>query len=103
MKHKGDAGFHVENSGASEFVLGNATRHGSERSQRVNGVIVTEQQHRLGGRFSSKVDLQMVAKALCRMDAYLPPEAGELLGDGVGDGIDGDLIVGRGFDFYELA
>ena len=103
MEHQGDAGFHIEDAGPSQFVAHGAAWHGSERPQRIDGVVMAEQQHRLGVGIASEIDLQVIAKVFRLVDPQLTAELGESVRDGLRSAVRGGFVVAGRFDFDQLA
>src|SRR2546430_17251052 len=95
VKHQGDAGFHVEDGGSSQLVVPDAAGHGGERSQRIDRVVVAEQQYRLRGGLAHrlswrvKVDLQVIAEVFRWMDSRLAAELGKFMRDGLRNAVHG--------------
>ena len=102
MEHQCDAGFHIEDAGAGQFVAVGTARHGGERAQRVDRVVVTEQQDRLT-RLAGEVRLQVIAEVFCLVNPDLAAELGKFLGNRLGDAVDSGLVVAGRFDFDQLA
>ena len=61
VEHQRDAGLHIEDAGARQFVVVGAARHGGERAERIDSVVVTEQQDRLS-RLAAEVHLEVIAE-----------------------------------------
>jgi hypothetical protein len=66
VEHQGDARFHVEDAGAGQFVTHDLAGHGGERAERVDGVVMAQQQHGPGGGLAGKIYLQVIAEVVAR-------------------------------------
>src|ERR1700687_13758 len=99
---EGDARFHVEDAGSSQLVAHGAAWHSGERAQRIDGVVMAEQQHRLRSGLAGKIHLQVIAKVFRWMNASFTAELGEFLRDGLRDAVHGGFVVAGRFDFNQL-
>ncbi len=78
-----------------------------QRAQRVNRVVVAEEQDGLASARSracdAKVDLQTVSEIVAAMELSASAERFEFLREERGYAVDGWLVVAGRFDFHELA
>ncbi len=102
VEHQGDARLHIEDAGSSQPVVHCAAGHGGERAQRIDGVVVAEQQHRLRG-FAGEVHLQVIAKVFRGMDVHFTAEPGKFMRDGVRNFVHRGFVVAGRFDFDQFA
>src|SRR5581483_10107227 len=103
VKHKDDAGLHVEASRAPGAAVGNTERHGVQGAERVDGIQMTEQHDGLGRTFAGKINLQMIAKFCGLMKLRMSAETFEATGQERTQAIDGLLVIAGRFDFDQLA
>ena len=75
----------------------------AERAQRINRVVVPEQQHWLAVGLAGEVNLQTVAEIVAAMELRASAERFELGREECGDAVDRWLVVAGGFDLDEFA
>jgi hypothetical protein len=95
------ARFHIENAGPGQFVVLDAAGHFAKCAERIDGVIVAEQQQRLPG-LASEVDLQMITSFFGSVEADFSAQARKFLRHDFGKTVDGGFVVTGRFDFDEL-
>ena len=61
VEHQRDARLHVEYARPPQAPVAGPARHRGKCAQRINRVVVTEQQHRFLLRFAGEINLQMIA------------------------------------------
>lgn len=103
MEHERDSGLHVEDAGASEFVVHYAAGHRRQRAEGIDGVVVAEQEHRLGGGLAGEVGLEMVAEVLSWVNLYDGAEGGKFGGNHVAEGVHGGFVIAGRLDFNQFA
>jgi len=107
MEHERNSRLHVEDARPKQSAFLNLAWHAGQRPQRINRVVVTEQQNGLAIRRrlarSGKIYLQTVAEVIAAMKTNAPPKGFKPGREECCHAIDCWFVIAWRFDLYELA
>jgi hypothetical protein len=103
VQHKCNSGFHVQCAWSPQPAIVDAARHRLQCAKRINGVVVSQQQHRFATAFAGKVDLQVIAEIVGAMKHGVAAKSLKTASQQRGEPVRRRLVVAGGFDLHQLA